>query len=262
MRPVSVISLLVWDSPRYLRNLLDNLDAYPPGALYHLRVLDQGSGPETIQMLRDYAQGKNHVSVEFLSGNLGYSAGHNRNYANLQKTIDFKYFVTINNDLAFGEPGWLRVLVDAMEAAPKAAIGGPICFKAYPDYISPATRAQKAAGDFLFVGGAVAIMRTEAVKRCGLFDEAFTPAYWEDTDMCMRYRQFGFDHIWIDIPVVHGYLGEAGRVNQEKYAELDARFGDFRTRNQLLFMERWGTKRGEYPKEADLRQAFPGLYIP
>lgn len=263
MKPVSVVSLLVWDSPRYLANLLDNLDAFPADSPHHLRILDQGSGPETVEMLKNYAEGRNHVSVEFLSGNLGYSAGHNRNYDQLAKVLDFSYFVTINNDLLFAEPGWLATLVDAMEAAPNAAIGGPTCYKNYPSHIAPATREQKAAGDFLFVTGVVSIIRTSMVRRVGLFDEAFTPAYWEDADMCLRYRRFGFDHLWIDLPLVHGYLGEAGRVNQAKYAELNERFGDFRTRNQLLFIDRWNRRLAEYPKnETELGTAFPRLYIP
>lgn len=264
MPPVSVISLLVWDSPRYLRNLLDNLDAYTPGHRYHLRILDQGSGPETVEMLRGWSAGKNHVSVDFLTHNIGYSAGHNRNYESLQRLVDFQYFVTINNDLAFGAPGWLNTLTEAMEAAPSAAVGGPVCYKSYPNHIAPATRAQKAAGDFLFVSGAVSIIRAETVRRCGLFDEVFTPAYWEDTDMCLRYRRFGYTHLWTDIDIVHGYLGEAGRVNQTKYAELDALYGDFRTRNQLTFMDRWKADRiTAYPaRPDDLPAAFPRLYFP
>lgn len=262
MTAVCLISLLVWDSPRYLDNLLANLEAFPPGGPFHLRILDQGSGPATIRLLEEYVKGRTHVSVERLVNNIGYSAGHNRNYAEVSKMLDFGYFVTINNDLAFGEAGWLQTMVRAMEADPRAAVGGPVCYKAYPTHIAPATREQKAAGDFLFVNGSVAIIRAAAVRRFGLFDEVFTPAYWEDADMCLRYARFGMRHIWIDIPMIHGYLGEAGRVNQEKYQELDARFGDFRTRNQVLFVDRWGTNRDRYPAEGDLRRSFPQLYIP
>lgn len=262
MKPVCVISLLVWDSPWYLKNLLANLDAFPPGGVYHLRILDQGSGPDTVRLLQDYAAGKKHVSVDYLSENIGYSAGHNRNYAEMAKLLDFAYFVTINNDLVFGEPNWLETLVAAMEADPAAGVGGPTCYKAYPNLIAPATRAQKAAGDYLFVNGAVAIVRAATVRRFGLFDEAFTPAYWEDADMCLRYGHFGARHIWIDLSMVHGYLGEAGRVNQEKYAVLADRYGDFRMKNQLLFVDRWGHNKAAYPREAELRAAFPQLYIP
>jgi GT2 family glycosyltransferase len=262
MKPVSVISLLNWDASRYLENLLANLDAFSPGGIYHLRILDQGSEPETKKLLKEYVTGKSHVSVEFLSKNIGYSAGHNYNFATVSKNLDFQYFVTINNDVLFGATDWLKMMVSAMEAYSSAAVGGPTCWKVYPTYIKPANRVQKEAGDYLFVGGSVAIIRVSAVRRFGLFDEVYTPAYWEDADLCLRYVHFGMRQIWIDVPFVHGYLGNAGSVNQEKHRELEAEYGDFRMRNERLLSDRWVTNRSKYPVEAQLSNEFPRLYIP
>lgn len=264
MKPVSVVSLLVWDSVRYLDCLLRNLDAFPPGGPFHLRILDQGSGPETRAILQDYQSRHSHVAVDYLDANIGYSAGHNRNYETVRRIGHFDYFVTINNDLVFGEPGWLDTLVQAMEAAPTAAIGGPTCYTSEPGMIRPASRAEKESGRYLFVSGAVSIIRTAAVRRLGLFDEVYTPAYWEDADMCMRYMHFGLGQKYIDIPMFHAYLGEADRVNQAKNAGLLEQFGDFRTRNMYQFHERWGTaaNRAAFAPEAELRTACPKLYLP
>lgn len=264
MTPITIISLLSWDSPTYLRNLLANLDAYPPGrSYYHLHILDQGSQPETLEILERFAAGKSYVSVEYLPENIGYGPGHNQSHRTMSRAGSFDYFLTINNDLVFGEPGWLDLLVEGMERAPGAAIGGPMCHKNRPGMLSPATREEMRAGDFLFVTGAVAMIRNAAIRRYGLFDEAYAPAYWEDADLAMRYRHFGFGQTYIDIPVLHGYLGAIDRVNVAKNGQLETRWGDFKTLNQELFARRWGLKADPLPTgEGDLRACFPKLYVP
>lgn len=262
-RPMTVVSLLVWDSPLYTRNLLMNLDYAKPGRNFHLRILDQGSQEETRSLVRDFVRSHNGTSAEILSGNIGYGAGHNRNYAQVAKSVDFDYFVTINSDLVFGEPNWLDTLVDAMEAEPEAAIGGPFAYCEHPGRISPATRTQCEAGDFMFITGAVSIMRAATVRQLGLFDEAYSPAYWEDADMVERYRHFGWRQKYIDLPVFHGYLGEAGRVANVKTDELNQKWGDFRQNTLRLFFDRWRFGNAPLPQDpADLPQCFPRLYIP
>lgn len=262
-RPKTLVSLLVWDSPLYTSNLFMNLAWAIPGNNYHLRILDQGSQEDVKAMIRSFVRDNPNTSAELLSGNIGYGAGHNRNFAQIAGQLDFDYFVTVNSDVAFGEPGWLDMLVDAMEAAPDAAIGGPFAYQEKPGMITPATRAQRQAGDFWFVTGAVCIIRTAVVRQLGLFDEAYNPAYWEDADMAERYRHFGWRQIFIDIPVVHGYLGDAGRVANLKSDALEQKWGDFRKRNLRLFFHRWKLGRESLPNDPkDVAAAFPDLYIP
>ncbi len=47
-RPSALVSILSWESPVYLANLLENLDALAPSVdgrvSFHIHVLDQGSG--------------------------------------------------------------------------------------------------------------------------------------------------------------------------------------------------------------------------
>ena len=262
-RPVCAISLLVWNSVRYLENLLVNIAVYPPGGAYHLRILDQGSGPETAALLQRHAEGVDVVSVERLEANIGYGAGHNRNYARFRRDIAFDYFVTINDDLVFGETNWLDRLVEGMEARQDVAVGGPICFRMDAKTTRRSTRAERAAGRFDFVGGAVSIIRASAVDALGLFDEAYAPAYWEDADMCFRNRHFGWQLASIDLQVCHAYLGERSLADPAREAAL-ARHGDFRRRNFALLRSRWpiGDRSPRLPPALDVAAAFPRLYFP
>jgi GT2 family glycosyltransferase len=261
----TVISLLIWDSVRYLDNLLRNLETFVPGEGFHLRILDQGSGAATRELLSAYQARYQHVSIDWLPENIGYSAGHNRTFESMRLGGPFDYFITINDDLVFGVPGWLDTMVRAMEATPDAAAGGPICYTPEPGLIRLSTLDEKLTGRFQFVAGTVCIIRASIVHRLGLFDESFTPAYWEDADMCTRYAHFGQRHIYIDVPLVHGYLGGAERANLAKNTELVARHGDFRARNLNFFHRRWGTPeaRSSFPTdESALRLHCPRLYIP
>lgn len=264
-RPRTAISLLVWDSPRYTGNLLSNLDWATPGENWHLRILDQGSEEETRSLIKSWVPTHRDTSAELLPHNIGYGAGHNRNYIQAQALFDFDYFITINSDLVFGEPGWVDQMVDAMEAAPDAALGGPFAYREtqidpHRRLLSPATTEQAQRGEFSFITGAVTIIRAEAAEQLGLFDEIFSPAYFEDQDMVQRYLHFGWKQIHIDIPVLHGYLGAAERVNEAKRAALDAKHGDFRTRNMTTYVNRW--QRGTPPVRANIRTEWPYLFFP
>lgn len=267
-RPFSVLSLLVWDSPRYTGNLLSNLEWAPPSHDYpwHLHIIDQGSEPETKDLLRAWVPPRSGVSAQLLANNVGYGAGHNFVYASMLAQQPFDYFVTINSDVVFGAPDWLDTLVQAMEANPRAAIGGPFAYtrEILDDkhfLLAPATPEQCRAGAFEFITGAVAIIRARAVEELGLFDEIFSPAYFEDQDMVARYQHFGWEQLHIDIPVLHGYLGNAERVNEAKRAALDAEHGDFRHRNMMTYTRRW--RHDPLPTSPeDLRRRCPRLYFP
>ncbi len=255
MAPTALISLLSWDSPRYLENLLGDLAAHPPGSNYALIIVDQGSEPATRALIRAFAARRPQVSIRFLRNNIGYSAGHNLAYEIMRRKLAFDYFVTINNDVIFGRPGWLDTLVGAMEADHRLAVGGPFC-----DVVRPTAAA--VGQDFTYICGAVAIIRARVALRLGLFDAAFTPAYFEDTDMCRRYEAFGFRQRQIEIPVSHGYLEDADPVNVAKKEYLAASYGDFYLENKRRLYNRWWLSLPKLSDESELPSVFPQLYVP
>jgi GT2 family glycosyltransferase len=235
----TVISILVWDSPIYTRNLLLNLDWAVPGKDCRIIILDQGSAEETRSFVRSYAAERPNVMALLLDRNIGYGAGHNLVYRSALEGGAFDYFITLNSDSLFPEPGWADEMVGAMDANPDAAIGGPLGYGIRDSYFVPSSKQQLASGDFLFITGAVAIIRAKAVREHGLFDEIYTPAYWEDADMVLRYRHYGWRQLFVDIPILHGYLGEKIKVNQQKREQLKAEFGEFQNRNMREFMTRY-----------------------
>lgn len=143
-------------------------------------------------------------SVELLQtgANLGFGGGCNvgMRYA-LAQGADFVWL--INSD-ATVDPGALSALVRVADQNPSAAAVGSVLFDA-----DAVTRVQlwgggmvglwlgrsvhcRAAGPIDFVSGASVLLRSTALEKVGLFDEASFFMYWEDTDLGFRLRKAGW----------------------------------------------------------------------
>lgn len=264
--PSVLVSILSWDSPRYLANLLDNLDGLPPSVggrtSVHLHVLDQGSDAETCELIRSFVARGGSRSAAFLPGNIGFGRGHNRVFERVYRQTRFDYFVMVNQDVLFGHPGWVDQLVEGM-ADPAVAIGGPVVWQLCdrPGVLLE-TSPQPDVERIFSIQGSVAIVRTDAVERFGLFDAAYSPAYFEDTDLCRRYVHAGLKLAWIPIAQVHAYLGGQEKLIRRKAEALRAEYGDFHARNRALFRRRWMAETAPAVTEETLERLWPGVYRP
>jgi len=266
-RPSVLISILSWESPRYLANLLDNITAFRPAfrARAHIHILEQGSSEETRALVRRFVASGAGRTAEYLDRNLGFTSGHNRVFDTVYRRFRFDYFMVLNQDALFGRAAWADRLVDAMEADPSVAIGGPSAWErsARPGtLLESCDRATTKPEAVFSIQGSVAIIRTAVVERLGLFDTVFTPAYFEDTDLCRRYVHAGHRLGWFPIEYVHAYLGDPARLIIERRAELRERFGDFDKRNRTEFLQRWLV--GEPLKVTPelVRRRWPTVYFP
>ena len=267
-KPSALISILSWDSPRYLSNLLDNLDARVPSHAgdvdTHIHILDQGSSEECRQLIDAFVAGRSGRTAEFLKQNVGFSRGHNHVFDLVHRHRPFDFFVPVNQDVLFGHSGWLDQLVAGMRDE-SVAVGGPVAWRLCdaPGALLETFPASESDPERIYsIQGSVAIVRARVVERFGLFDNAFTPAYFEDTDLCRRYVHAGYRLARISVEHVHSYLGPKQKLIRQKKDALRTAFGDFRTRNMHLFIRRWmnGTPP---PVTADtLHEHWPHVYRP
>lgn len=267
-KPSVLVSILSWDSPRYLANLFDNLDGFPPsldaGLRTHFHVLDQGSADDTRELVRAFARPGSNRSAEFLRRNVGFGRGHNRVFDTVYRKGRFDFFVVLNQDVVFGRPGWLDRLVEGM-ADETVAIGGPVAWEvsnAPGAMLETCMRPDLHPERIFSIQGSVAIIRTTAVERFGLFDEAFAPAYFEDTDLCRRYAAAGYRMAWIGVEQAHGYLGAKEKLIRRKGDALQAEFGDFHKRNRALFRSRWMTGESPIVTPEAVPELWPRVYRP
>lgn len=263
-----LVSILSWDSPRYLANLLDNIAALPPtlsAALRpHFHILDQGSGEEVRELIRRFVAAGSNRTADLMPRNIGFSRGHNRVFDTVYRRARFDFFVPLNQDVVFGRAGWLDRLVEGMSDE-RVAIGGPVAWE-----LSDRPGAlMQTCGDpgrhperIFSIQASVAIVRTTAVERLGLFDAEFTPAYFEDTDLCRRYLQGGYRQAWIPVEQVHAYLGRAEKLVLSRKDALRREFGEFHARNRARFMRRWMTGEPPTVTPETLLDLWPNVFRP
>ncbi len=259
----TVVSVLAWNSTVYLTRLFQNLLDSPPSTReFTLIVVDQGSAQGTKAIIAQADRKIANMHVITLAENIGYSAGHNLAYAHALKQGDVDYFVPLNDDMEFECPGWLDEMLAVMERTPGTALAGPTCYSIVPGMARPATDQEIAEGKYHFIATPVAIVRAAAVHDVGLFDEEYTPAYWEDADLSMRLKHFGWGLAHTPIRYRHKYLGQIER-GLTAYKEDLAKYGEFDKQNIVRFFARWKNPetRNAFTRET-LRTICPRLYIP
>jgi GT2 family glycosyltransferase len=174
------------------------------GVAFEVIVVDNGSTDGSPDFVA-----KNFPQVQLIRNarNLGFAIGVNIGI----KAAIGDVIVLLNQDTVVQE-GWLKALVEALWADGKVGIAG--CKLLYPD----GKTIQHAGGtveypsglalhygyrekdegqwdeprDVDYVTGAAMAIRRDVLERVGLFDEGFSPAYFEDIDICYRAREKGF----------------------------------------------------------------------
>jgi GT2 family glycosyltransferase len=219
--PSVTVLILNWNGQSLLSRCLSSLLAldYPACRLI---VVDNGSTDNSVEQLK--AEFPDVGLIEH-GRNLGFSRGYNRAIRQLPNDDDI--LVLLNNDV-FVSPDWLAHLV-----APFAdsAVGVAGCKLLYPD----ARHIQHAGAELIYplamsrhfyygevdggqadelrdvpyVTAAALAVRRELVNDTGLFDEMFSPFYFEEVDLCYRIRASGYRVL---------YVPEAVAIHHESYS--------------------------------------------
>ena len=193
--PLINVIILTWNKPEITLLTLSELSKQN---LYNcnLIIIDNGSGfftQKLLSKLRGITIFKNRT-------NLGYSVGVNQGL----KLSNAQINVLLNND-AIPESGWNIKLESIYKLNPKfGIIGGKvvdlkgkvlesgssfwedgICFSNGRSLAITDSRANR-FGTFDYCSGAFMAINKEVTNEIGYFDESFSPAYYEDTDFCLR----------------------------------------------------------------------------
>jgi GT2 family glycosyltransferase len=193
--PLINVIILTWNKPEITLITLSELSKQN---LYNcnLIIIDNGSGfftQKLLSRLRGLTILKNRT-------NLGYSVGVNQGL----KLSNSQINVLLNND-AIPENGWNSKLESIYKLNPKfGIIGGKvvdlkgkvleagssfwedgICFSNGRSLAITDSRANR-FGTFDYCSGAFMAINKDVTNEIGYFDEIFSPAYYEDTDFCLR----------------------------------------------------------------------------
>lgn len=206
--PVTLV-ILNWNGKSYLEQFLPSVLStdYPD---FTVLVVDNGSTDDSLEWLA-----AEHPAVETLAldQNYGFTTGNNKALPHIRTP----YYVLLNNDLEV-DPGWLRPLVECMDAdesvaavQPKllahhdkgrfeyaGAAGGYIDVLGYPfsrGRIFEVTEKDEGqyeeATPILWSTGSCMLIRKSVTDRIGLFEDRYF-AHMEEIDFCWRAQNFGY----------------------------------------------------------------------
>lgn len=233
-------------------------------------ILDNGSSDRTDQLL-DRIDGATVLRME---ENLHFLRGVNR----AAKEASGPYLLLLNNDTEVA-PGAIDAAAARLDAEPDlGAVGGPILrldgtlqeagaiiwrdghTEGYGRGADPEAWEFGFRRDVDYCSGAFLMVRRDLFEALGGLDQAYAPAYFEETDLCMRIRQAGFRV---------GYE-PAARIMHFEYgsASSGGEAPALYTRNHRLFVERHREtlERSHLPPEAGalrarMRRAAPGAAL-
>jgi GT2 family glycosyltransferase len=242
--PQASIIIPVFNKAEYtfqcLRSLMREVDL----SEHEIIVIDDASTDETAQLLSHL---KTILKVVSNRSNQGFVKSCNEGAAAARG----RHLVFLNNDTVV-QPGWLKNLLETVDD--DETVGAVGSMLVYPD-----GRLQEAGGiiwrdgtgwnygrgedtgdgrfkyarEVDYCSGASLLVRRELFERVGGFDERYTPAYYEDTDLCFRIRSMGFKVMYQPASRLIHYEGvttgtdERGGV--KRYQEI----------NRQRFVEKW-----------------------
>jgi GT2 family glycosyltransferase len=211
---------------------------------FEIIVVDNGSSDHTRDVL---ARFRTRVRVISNEQNLGFVPACNQGW----RVARGDYVVFLNNDTEVS-PRWLDELVTtARELGRVGAVGAKLV---YPD-----GRLQEAGGivladasaanygcreepddpsfDFLrevdYCSAACLLVRRDLLERLGGLDTRYTPAYWEDTDLCFGVRQLGHRVLYQPrCRIIHHEGATAG-------TDVSSGYKRYQVINQQKFREKW-----------------------
>jgi len=166
-----------------------------------------------------------------------------------------QYVVFLNND-AMVLPGWLDGLLAAMGHDRVGAAGSKLVFPSgrlqeagclvWNDgssimvgrWRSPAAAEYEFLRDVDYCSAASLMVRADSLREVGFLDERFSPAYFEDADLCFSLRARGERVVYAPASVVVHIEGQS-HVGGSGPAATNARDTAHQLRSRRLFVQKW-----------------------
>ena len=228
-----------------------------PGAI-ELFLVDSGSTDET-RHIGQYVSGAHVLRFD---SNVGYLCGCN---AGLQlSSADFVLY--LNNDVELA-PDAVGAALRRLRVHPAVgAVGGKIvrchgllqeagCINwrdgstsGYLRGRSPLVPEANFVRKVDYCSGVFLMVRGDLVRQLEGFDDSFAPAYYEDTDLCVRIAQAGYDVVYDPSVVVFHHEHGSAESSDEPTAQMD--------RNRQLFVQKHTSYLRARPIRDDQNQAL------
>jgi GT2 family glycosyltransferase len=187
---------------------------------YDVIVVDNGSDEEHKLPLRKFQAEELPIEVLWNDTNLGFGMACNQGvHYVMSRSTPPDYVLLLNND-AMTLSGCIYSLIQCAESDDKIAVVGAQVLKPNTTFIHHTGVCSQSRGeehdskyngivdryirnhsqnvprymyeDRLWVNGCCMLIKTDVIKKHGLFDEEFFPVYFEEADFCIRLQKLGY----------------------------------------------------------------------
>lgn len=213
-----------------------------------LVVIDNASVDQSRGLLESWADNRLHLICN--DSNRGFAAASNQGFAHATQSST-PWVLVLNNDTAF-QPNFLERLMlraargDAQVIAPRvtyyddmsrnwyagghfsAAWGFRATLEGEGEVDDPSSPPERWVS---FAPGCCKLIRTDLIRAQGAFDEAYF-VYWEDTDLCWRWKQAGTRILYVREPAIRHKVSALTGGPQSAFTIL------MYHRNQMLFLRK------------------------
>ncbi|MFN3873182.1 MAG: glycosyltransferase [Ignavibacterium sp.] len=260
--PLISIIILCYNKIEFTKRCLSALFENTNYENFEVIVLDNASVDDTPDYLLSFGKVIKFIRTDT---NLGFVKGNN--YAS--QFASGEYIVFLNNDTE-PQPGWLNHLLRTFDYHKDAGAAGSMLI--YPD-----GKLQEAGGVIFndasgwnygrgnspndskytycrevdYCSGAALMIRKNLFEQIGKFDERYSPAYYEDTDLCFSARKFGYKVYYNPFSkVIHHEGATAG-------TDLNSGFKRYQVFNSPKFIDKWKDElKLQFPSDPNLRYKF------
>jgi GT2 family glycosyltransferase len=214
------------------------------GVPYEVILVDDASGPELVDAL-GHVRGARVVRNE---SNQGFLHSANRGIA----TARGEYVVLLNNDTEV-LPGWLSAMVQLADSADDIGAvaaklllpgrqriqeaGGIIWRDGSAMHAGREEHRYEASYNYVrpvdYGSGACLLVRGDALRELGGFDDRYAPAYYEDADLCFALRARGLRVMYEPRAEVVHYEGTSHGTDVSIGIKAN------QARNATIFREKW-----------------------
>ncbi len=197
----------VWNGAAVVANCLQSVYACSSDELLEVVCVDNASHDKSAQLIAEHFP---RAKLVHQPVNLGFAGGINAGIKIAQGNV----FILLNQDCIV-QPGWLTAIAEALLSHPECGIAGCTIFNADGtlNHVGAVIRRPDIYGQHLtqleddrphtveYVTGAAMAIRREAWQVVGPFDEDYYPAYFEESDYCVRARRKNIETMLV--PAAH-----------------------------------------------------------
>ena len=185
---------------------------------YDIFLIDNGSIDGSANSIKKIYNEIDNIKIVLNEKNSGVIGGRNLIFNHFLSEIKYSHIIFLDND-QFVNDKWMDGYLSGLKKFDQCIIGTEGWLLS--SSLSPMRKVNLKDVGFTYIGCGGMMIDRKSVEDIGIFDIGFNPAYFEDTDYCLRARDKGIKVIWNNISKIdhkpHQTLGQNHSVSSKNF---------------------------------------------